>query len=274
MFRFHISALPWLAKIWSSTSALSFCIDCQKCEVLLPHPHFRSAFTAKYVKFCSRASALPLLAKIWSSAFRTCSAWTSKSCEVPLPHFISAWTSKDLQFRFCTFAQSWLPKIWRSASPLTLCLHCQIWEVPPPHFPSALTAKICSFTFQICLHSQRCERTSALPPQFRCGFILYIFTQFRAVLHEGLTLQRDEASLFASKKSKPSNSHLVKFKRFLHVSECNLASTWKIAEQYIQWHWRSVPMVIDNNYTLSVYCCVDIIISLNGYCTCTDADDM
>ena len=33
-------------------------------------------------------------------------------------------------------------------------------------------------------------------------------------------------------------------------------------------------MVIDNNYTLSVYCCVDIIISLNGYCTCTDADDM
>ena len=27
----------------------------------------------------------------------------------------------------------------------------------------------------------------------------------------------------------------------------------KIAEQYIQRHWRSVPMVIDNNYTLS--CC-------------------
>ena len=33
-------------------------------------------------------------------------------------------------------------------------------------------------------------------------------------------------------------------------------------------------MVIDNNYTLSVYCCVDIIISLNGYCTCTDDDDI
>ena len=47
----------------------------------------------------------------------------------------------------------------------------------------------------------------------------------------------------------------------------------KIAEQYIQRHGRSVPMVIDdNNYTLS--CCIDIIISLNGYCTCTDADDM
>ena len=48
----------------------------------------------------------------------------------------------------------------------------------------------------------------------------------------------------------------------------------KIAEQYIQRHWRSVPMVIDNNYTLSVCCCVDIKISLNGYSTCTDADDM
>ena len=34
-----------------------------------------------------------------------------------------------------------------------------------------------------------------------------------------------------------------------------------------------VPIVIDNNYTLSV-CCVDIIISLNGYCICMEADDM
>ena len=32
-------------------------------------------------------------------------------------------------------------------------------------------------------------------------------------------------------------------------------------------------MVIDNNYTLSICCCADIIISLIGYCTCTDADD-
>ena len=70
------------------------------------------------------------------------------------------------------------------------------------HFCSALTAKV-------------------LPPQFRCRFTLCISTQFRAVLHEGLALQRDEASLFASQKSKPSNTHLVKFKRFLHVSECN-----------------------------------------------------
>ena len=109
MFRFHISALPWLAKIWSSTSALSFCIDCQKCEVPLPHPHFRSAFTAKYVKFCSRASALPLLAKIWSSAFRTCSARTSK----------------DVKFRFRISSLPGLPKICSFASALSLSLDCQ-----------------------------------------------------------------------------------------------------------------------------------------------------
>ena len=182
MFRFRISALPWLPKIWRSTSALLFCTDCQKCEV--PLPHFRSVLTGKDLKF----------------RFPHLFCQDFQRCGVPLPHFISAWTSKDFQFRFCTFVQSWLPKIWRSASPLTLCLHCQIWVVPPPHFP----------------------------PQFCCKFILCISTQFRAVLHEGLALQRDEASLFASKKSKPSNSHLVKFKRFLHVSECNLASTWKI----------------------------------------------
>ena len=109
MFRFHISALPWLAKIWSSTSAISFCIDCQKCEVPLPHPHFRSAFTAKYVKFCSRASALPLLAKIWSSAFRTCSARTSK----------------DVKFRFSISSLPGLPKICSFASALSLSLDCQ-----------------------------------------------------------------------------------------------------------------------------------------------------
>ena len=103
------SALPWLAKIWSSTSALSFCIDCQKCEVPLPHPHFRSAFTAKYVKFCSRASALPLLAKIWSSAFRTCSARTSK----------------DMKFRFRISSRPGLPKICSFASALSLSLDCQ-----------------------------------------------------------------------------------------------------------------------------------------------------
>ena len=111
------------AFIPKDVNALLLCLDCQICEVLLPH--FRSVLTGKDLKF----------------RFPHLFCQDFQRCEVPLPHFISAWTSKDLQFRFCTFAQSWLPKIWRSASPLTHCLHCQIWVVPPPHFPSALTAK-------------------------------------------------------------------------------------------------------------------------------------
>ena len=194
--KFHVRTfvLHWLPKIWSSVSALPICLDCQICEVLLPY--FRSALTVKDLKF----------------HFPHLFCQDFKICKVPLPHFVSAWTSKDLQFRFCTFAQSWLPKIWRSASPLTLCLHCQIWEVPPPHFPTALIAKDRSLTFQICLHSQRCERTSALPwlPKF-CLFSSAVGSycvfpyKFRAVLPEGLDLQRDEASLFASKKQ----NHLI-----------------------------------------------------------------
>ena len=115
MFRFRISALPWLPKIWSYTSALSFCIDSQKCEVPLPLclyckicevllPRFRSALTGKNLKF----------------RFPHMFCQDFQRCEFPLPHFISDWTFKDLQFRFCTFAQSWLQKIYRSASPLTL----------------------------------------------------------------------------------------------------------------------------------------------------------
>ena len=163
MFRFRISALYWLPKIWSSTSALSFCIDCQKCEV--PLPHFRSALTAKYVKFCSRTSALSWLAKIWSSSFRTCSARTSKDVKfrfrisslpglaVSLLHFRSVLTAKDLKIGFSTNTLPSLPNMVSSASTIPFCLDCK---------------KICSFTFQICLHSQRCECTSALPwlPEF------------------------------------------------------------------------------------------------------------
>ena len=120
MFRFHTSALPWLPKIWSSTSALSllrkiwsstsalsFCIYCQNCEV--PLPHFRSALTAKYVKFCFSTFALPWLAKIWSSAFRTCSVRTSK----------------DVKFRFRISSLPGLPKICSFASALSLNLDCQ-----------------------------------------------------------------------------------------------------------------------------------------------------
>ena len=187
-FRFHTSALPWPQNIWSSASALLLCLDCQRSEVPLPlclycqrsevpRPHFRSALTAKNVKFRFRTSALSCVSNMWSSAFALplCLDWQRFEISlsalvlpglpkmwVPLPHFISSWTSKDLQFRFCTFAQSWLPKSWRSASPLTLCLHCHRTSLLP------WLQKICSFTFQICLHSQRCERTSALPwlPKF------------------------------------------------------------------------------------------------------------
>ena len=192
------SAPSWRLKIWNSASTLLLCIDCQRPDV--PLPHFRSALTGKDLKFHVRTYVLHWLPKMWSSASASAlplclycqicevllprfrSAFNGKDlkfrfshlfcqdfqiCEVPLPHFISAWTSKDLQFRFCTFAQSWLPKIWRSASPLTLCLHCHgkfRLHTSLLHW----LQKICSFTFQTCLHSQRCERTSALPwlPKF------------------------------------------------------------------------------------------------------------
>ena len=174
--------------MWSSASALPLCLNCQIYEVMLSH--FRSALTGKDMKF----------------RFPHLFCQDFQRCEVPLPHLISAWTSKDLQFRFCTFAQSLMPKIWRSAYPLILCLHCQIWEVPPPHFPSALTAEDLQFHIsdlpsfpKMWMHFCSALTAKILPPQFRRRFILCISTQFRAVLHEGLALQRDEASLFASK---------------------------------------------------------------------------
>ena len=144
---------------------------------------------------------------MWSStsAFHLCMEF--QRFAVSLLHFRSILAAKDLKIDFSTNTLPSLPNMGSSASTLPFCLDCKRSAVS--HFRSALTAKV-------------------LPSQFRCRFILCISTQFRAVLHERLALQRDEASLFASKKSKPSNSHLVKFKRFLHVSECNLASTWKI----------------------------------------------
>ena len=239
-FRFHTSALPWLPKTWCSASAFPLCLDCQRSEV--PRPHFRSALTAKNVKFRFRTSALPLLPNIWSSApaLPLCLDWQRSEVSlfalvlpgfpnmwstasafhlcldfqrfaVALLHFRSVLTAKDLKIGFSTNTLSSLPNMGSSAS--TLPFYINISDLPSfpkmwTHFCSALTAKV-------------------LPPQFRCRFIFCISTQFRAVLHEGLALQKDEASLFASKQSKPSNSHLVNFKRFLHVSDCNLASTWK-----------------------------------------------
>ena len=206
MFRFRISALPWL------------------------RPHFRSALTAKSVKFRFRTSALPWLPNMWSSALSwLAKIWSSTSTfhlclevqrfAVSLLHFRSVLTAKDLKIGFSTNTLPSLPNMGSSASTLPFCLDCKRSVVL--HFRSAFIPKDVN-ALLLCLDCQ------VLPPQFRCRFILCISTEFRAVLHEGLALQRDEASLFASKKSKPSNSHLVKFKRFLHVSGCNLASTWKI----------------------------------------------
>ena len=154
-FRFHTSALPWLPKTWCSASTFPLCLDCQRSEV--PRPHFRSALTAKNVKFRFRirTSALPLLPNMWSSApaLPLCLYW--QRSEVPLSALVLPG----------------LPKMWSSASAFHLCLDFQRFAVSLLHFRSVLTAKdlkICSFTFQICFHSQRCERTSALPwlPKF------------------------------------------------------------------------------------------------------------
>ena len=41
-----------------------------------------------------------------------------------------------------------------------------------------------------------------------------------------------------------------------------------------RYHFPFYHLSCRGRYTLSVCCCVDIISSLNGYCTCTDADDM
>ena len=167
-FRFHTSALPWLPKTWCFASTFQLCLEWQRSEV--PRPHFRSTLTAKKAKFRFRirTSALPLLPNMWSSApaLPLCLYW--QRCEVPLSALVLPG----------------LPKMWSSASAFHLCLDFQRFAVSLLHFRSVLTAKdpkigfstntlpwlqkICSFTFQICLHSQRCERTSALPwlPKF------------------------------------------------------------------------------------------------------------
>ena len=152
-FRFRTFALPWLPKNGCSASAVLLCIGCQRSEVPLPHclycqrsevPHFRSALTAKTVKFRFRTSALLWLPNVWSS----------------VPHFRTALTAKDLKFCFRTSALPWLAKICSSAFHTSLCqyfeksqvtlphLFCQDFqrcEVPLPHFISAWTSKDLQF---------------------------------------------------------------------------------------------------------------------------------
>ena len=175
-FRFHTSVLPWLPKTWCSASAFPLCLDCQRSEV--PRPHFRSALIAKNVMFLFRTSTLSLLPNMWSSAPALdwqrsevpLSAlvlpglpkmWSSASAfhlcldfqrfAVSLLNFRSDLTAKDLKIGFSTNTLSSLPNMGSSASTLPFCIDCKR-----------------SFTFQICLHSQKCECTSALPwlPKF------------------------------------------------------------------------------------------------------------
>ena len=135
-FRFHTSALPWLPKTWCSASGCPLCLDCQRSEVPLPlclycqrsevpRPHFRSALTAKNMKFRFHTSALPWLPNMWSSASALpfCLDW--QRSEVPLSALVLPG----------------LPKMWSSSSAFHLCLNFQRFAVSLLHFRSILTAK-------------------------------------------------------------------------------------------------------------------------------------
>ena len=140
----------------------------QRCKVLLPHfQHFQLDWTAKDLKFCSRASVLSWLLKIWSfaSALPLCGDCRRSEitlplcidyqwCEVPLPHLRSALTTHDVtRVTFRTSALQILPKMWSSASALPSFLDCQRYEIQLPHFCSARTFKGLKLRFH----------TSALP---------------------------------------------------------------------------------------------------------------
>ena len=259
-FRFHTSALPWLPKTWCSTSALPLCLDCQRSEVPLPlcpycqrsevpHPHFHSALSAKNVKFRFRTSALPWLPKMWSfaSALPLCldwqrsevllsalvlpgllKMWSSASvfhlCQdfqrfaVSLLHFRWILTAKDLKIIFSTYTLSSLPNTGSSASALPFCLDCKRSVVS--HFRSAFDPKDVN-ALLLCLNCQ--SSASSVPLEVH---IMYFHT-ISCCLTWRISPSERRGILIRKQKSKPSNSHLVKFKRCLHVSECNLASTWK-----------------------------------------------
>ena len=68
-FRFRISTLPWLPKIWSSAfSTLPPCLQLQRCKVT--PPHFCSALTAQ---FCSLGSAV--YSYIYFHTISCCLTW-------------------------------------------------------------------------------------------------------------------------------------------------------------------------------------------------------
>ena len=259
-FRFHTSALPWLPKTWCSVCAPPLCLHCQRSEVPLPlclycqrsevpRPHYRSALTAKNVKFrfrtsalpwlpnmCSSASALPLcldwqrsevphsalvlpgLPKMWNSAsaFHLCLDF--QRFAVSLLHFRSILTAKDLKIGCSTNNLPSLPNMGSSASALPFCRDSKRSVVS--HFRSAFIPTNVN-ALLLCLDCQR--SASSVPLKVH---IMYFHT-ISCCLTWRISPSERRGILIRKQKSKPSNSDLFKFKRFLHVSECNLASTWK-----------------------------------------------
>ena len=132
------------SKMWSSASALPFCLGCQRPEVQLLH--FSSVRTFKGLKLCFRNSALYLLQNIWSSAFRTSARAGLRKISF-IFRTCSPRTSKYVQVHFRISSLPGLPKMWSSASALLLCLDCQRSEVPLPPFSSATIPQDVKFRF-------------------------------------------------------------------------------------------------------------------------------
>ena len=173
-FRFHTSALPWLPKTWCSASALPLCLDCQRSAVPLPlclycqrsevpRPHFRSALTAKNVKFRFRTSALPWLPNMCSSssAFPLCIDW--QRSEVPLSALVLPG----------------LPKMWSSASAFHLCLYFQRFAVSLLQYRSTLTAKDLKIGFSTNTLPSLPNMRSSLPFCLDCK--RFVVSRFRTV---------------------------------------------------------------------------------------------
>ena len=208
--------------MWCSAFALTLCLDWQRSEVPLS------------------ALVLPGLPKMWSSAFAFHLCLDFQRFAVSLLHFRSVLTANGLKIGFSTNTLPSLPNMGSSAFALPFCLDCKKSVVS--HFRSTFIPKDVN-ALLLCLD---CQSSASSVPLW--VHIMYFHT-ISCCLTWRVSPSERRSILIRKQKSKPSNSHLVKFKRFLHVSECNLASTWKNC-------WRSVPMIIDNNYTLSVCFCV------------------
>ena len=111
-FRVRTFVLPWLPKMWRSASALSLCLHCQICEVLLPHS--RSAVTGKDLKF--------RFPHLFCQDFQRCEVplphlfcMHFQRFAVSLPHFRSILTAKDLKIGFSTNTMPSLPNMGSSA---------------------------------------------------------------------------------------------------------------------------------------------------------------